>query len=150
MASRFLLSELIVRTPAYLAYEHGLRRAIPHDETRFRIAGELLYFTENSPRRGPDERMRFRAELEVILGKAESDRLIFTAHKIYNGYRFVLHALRVVWLLLFLLGIWGLGRLFVAWSWAPYASLLAAAFVVGAILELGKWALLGLLAWKRI
>lgn len=152
MGSPIFSSEFMVRTPAYLAYESQLRHAIPDKETRFRVAGELLCYTENSPRRKPKERLRFRTELESTLGKAKSDRLILTARQVYNGYRLIRYAVLVIWVILFLLGAWGMCGLFVDWGWNPYASLLAAGFVVGAIFGLGTWILTGLLShsWRRL
>jgi hypothetical protein len=139
-----LFHELLVRRPLYHALEKQLRRTIRDNETRFRIAGDLLFYTEQSPRRTPDEHARFRVELEAMLGKVDSDGLVSLARTLFRAYRFTLMALKGLWLILFLAGTWGLGRVFVGWGWNAWASLLAAAFVVGAILELGKW----LLAWR--
>ena len=56
----------------------------------------------------------------------------------------------VVWLILFLIGVLGVGSLFMNWGWSAYASVSAAAFLVGAMLELGKWAIVGWLGWRRL
>lgn len=148
---QLLSHEFVVRRTALLAYESQLRPAVPDKETRFQLAGELLFYTENSPRRNSEERLRFRTELEATLGKEKSEQLISMARKIYNGYRLIRFAVLGVWVILFLLGVWGVsGLLLVNWGWSPVVSMLAAGFVVGAILELGAWALLGLLSWRRL
>jgi hypothetical protein len=139
-----LFNELLVRRPLFHALEKQLRSAVRDDDTRFRIAGELLLYTEKSPQRTSEEHTQFRAELETTLGKVDSGTIISLAHTLHKGYRFTLAALKVLWLILFLAGTWGLGRIFIGWDWNAWTSLLVAAFVSGATLELVKW----LLVWR--
>ena len=139
-----MFHELLVRKPLYLALENRLRRTIRDDETRFRIAGDLLFYTEQSPQRTSDEHARFREEIETMLGKVDSDSLVSLARTLHRGYRFTLVALKGLWLILFLAITWGLGRVFIGWGWSAWVSLVAAAFAAGAGLELAKW----LVAWR--
>lgn len=143
-----MASELIVRKPTYAAFEYKLRDAITDEETRFRIAGELLFYIEHSPRRTDDERKQFRKELESLIGAIEAERLITSSATIYNANRLLSYGVKAVWLILFVFGIWVAGSRFINWGWSPFVSLLAAAFSVGALLELAKWALL-LFLFKR-
>jgi hypothetical protein len=139
--SRFW-SEILVRRPALIAFEDYLRRVIPDDDTRYDTAGQLLLYSENSSRRSQEQHTEFRMKLETMLTKGESDRLIFTARKMYSMYGFVLRALKVVFVILFLVGTWGFASLFTRWGWDWGISFVTATFIVGAILELGKWAFL--------
>lgn len=149
MGLRDSLSEFVVRTPAFSVFEKHLRDAIHDNETRFRAAGEMLFYVEKNPRLSPQQRLEFRAELETKLGKAQSEKFFTAAQKIYNAYRLALHVMRIIWLILFVFGVWVFGRLFVNWGWNSFASLLAAAFVTGAVIELLKWSILLFLVWRR-
>lgn len=135
-------SEFVVRRPTYAAFEYQLRDAIPDNEARFKVAGEMLFYVEKDPRHNP----ALRADLETTLGKARSDNFFSAAHNIYRLNRLVLRALKILWFILFVLGVWSVGRVFLNWGWNSFVSLLAAAFVTGAVLELVKWTLLIFLA----
>ena len=133
------ISELLVRRPAFHGFEKMLRQVIPHNETRFRIAGELLFYAEKSPRQTPEERAGLHTELEGILGKQDAARVILQAQTVYKMYRFTRNATKLLWLILLLLGTWLMSGLLLGWGWNTFVSLLVAAFLTGVILEIGKW-----------
>ena len=110
------------------------------------MAGELLFYVEKSLRRNEEQRAAFLTELATTLGKEESKKVISTARRIYNANRLIRQVLKVIWIALLIVGMWFVYGIFAQWGWATFVSLLAAAFVVGAGLELAS---LLLVSWVK-
>lgn len=137
-----MLYELLVRLPLLVSLEKRLRFFVEDAETPFRTAGELLFYTEKSDRRSANDYARFRVELDALYGRDRSDELFGFARKIYIYFRVTLVALRVLWVVLFLLVAWAFGRMFIGWGWSGGVAFAAAGFAAGASLEVLKRMLL--------